>query len=138
MRKKKKLTEDNLHSLLTTKINEPGIDLEQLYIDISKIHPKPKSKFYTTLLIGVIGFLCLFFVKNSTFCSIAFLLFIVFTSYCISLQRRHSIIEIHWSLMSLIALILLQLSYKKLEAIDIPKQIIDLVAKLFTEISGVS
>ena len=88
MQNKKGLTEEDLHILLTAKIKEPGIGLEQLYIDISKIHSKPKSKFYTTLVIGVIGFLCMFFVQNSTFCFIAFLLFIVFTSYCIILQRK--------------------------------------------------
>lgn len=133
---RKKLTEDDLHLLLTTKINEPGIGLEQLYTDISKIHPKPTLKFFITLSIGVIGFLCMFFVQNSTFCSIAFILFIVFTSYCIILQRKHSIIEIPWTLMVIIALILLILSREKLVTIGIPKSVIDLAIKLLN-INGV-
>ena len=138
MENKKGLTEEDLHILLTAKIKEPGIGLEQLYKDISKIHPKPKLKFYITLLISVIGYLSMLFVSNFTFCSIAFLLFVISIVCCIILQKKHFIIEMHWSLMGFIALISLYLSREKLVDIGIFQKVIDLVANLFTKISGIS
>ncbi len=133
MGRKTNLTEADLQDLLKTKIKEPGITLDQLYTDISRIHAKPYWKFYVSLGLWVISIILILFLKpNFTWCSILFVMFVLSSVYAIFLQKKHNVIvEIPWYVLPGVAVLALGVCHPRLKSAGIEEYLFDLASKLF-------
>lgn len=132
MGRKNNLTEEDLQNLLNTKIKEPGITLDQLYTDISRIHPKPYLKFYISIGLWFVSFVLILSLKLITLCSIFFLLFVLSAIYVIFLQKKHTVItEVPWYILTGVAIVALGVCKPKLQSVGITDYLIDLVTKLY-------
>ena len=133
MGRKTNLTEADLQELLKTKIKEPGITLDQLYTDISRIHAKPYWKFYISLGLWIVSVILILSLKPSfTWCSILFVVFVLSSVYAIFLQKKHSVIvEVPWYVLTGVAVLTLGVCHPKLKSVGIEDYLIDLASKLF-------
>lgn len=126
------LTQEDLQNLLNTKIKEPGITLDQLYTDISRIHPKPYLKFYISVVLWLVSFVLILSLMSTTLCSIFFLLFVLSSLYVIFLQKKHTVImEVPWYILTGVAIVALGVCQPKLQSVGITDYLINLVSKLF-------
>jgi hypothetical protein len=86
-----KLTPDDLHLLLSAKLKEPGLSVDEIYTSLSKIHAKPRKLFCTLAIISLILVLILLFIKSLPFFGLLFILFIISLVWLISIQSRYEI-----------------------------------------------
>lgn len=133
MEKNNNLKEEDLHNLLDTKIKEPGLTLDQLYKDISHIHPKPRLVFYVSLVVWVVAFILMLSLKTTiAWVSIVFLFFVLSGVYVIFLQKKHSVVpEVPWYIMAGMAGLALLLCQPRLKEVGIQDKVFNLARNLF-------
>lgn len=133
MGKNNNLKEEDLHNLIDTKIKEPGLSLDQLYKDISHIHPKPRLVFYVSLVVWTVAFILMLSLKTTiAWMSIIFWFFVLSGVYVIYLQKRHSVVsEVPWYIMAGVAVFALLLCQPRLKEVGIQDKVFNLARNLF-------
>lgn len=102
---KNNLTEEDLHQLVIAKVKEPGLTISDIYVSLSKIHPKPKYLFSILVIIWIIILLFILFV-NSVHCfGFLLILQLVLSIVIICLQSKHDISPVPTYIMTGIAII---------------------------------
>lgn len=132
MRKNNQLTEDDLHLLLKTKLKEPGIEIDELYVNISRIHPKPRIPFYIIVLVWVASLVLFSTLTSSVWCQFFFLIHIVSAIIVIALQKAHQVSPIPWYLIAGIAAVVLILFEDRIKEVGVPKDAVENVKALFS------
>lgn len=132
MRNKNHLTEEDLHQLLKTKLKEPGLGIDELYVNISRIHPKPKVVFYIIVLVWVVSLVFFSTLANVTLCIILFLIHIISAIVVIFMQKTHQICPIPWYLLAGIAALVLFLFDNRINELGIPKDVVENAKALFS------
>ena len=91
---KNKLTPEDVHLLLSAKLKEPGLTVDELYTSLSNIHPKPTRRFNSLVIFSIVLVSILLFVKSLAFFGLLFLLFIISIVWLICIQSRYEICSI--------------------------------------------
>ena len=132
MRKNNQLTEDDLHLLLKTKLKEPGIEIDELYVNISRIHPKPRIPFYIIVIVWGASLVLFATLTSVVLCKIIFLIHIISAIVAIFMQKAHQVCQIPWYLLAGIAAVVLILFEYRIEELEIPKDAVENVKALFS------
>lgn len=104
---KNKLTEEDIQNLVATKIKEPGLSIDDIYISISHIHPKPTRSLYCIIFLWFASVVVMVFSSALAWITISLTVYILTSIITFCIESKHSIINIPGYLLILVSVFIL-------------------------------